>query len=279
MKVKTISRRIAAIGVVAVHFLIIVAGSLAAIGMPLQYRETSQSHLAERLWEQAIAAKGGRGALYGVRNLVVSARGDYPSRRLKKNQIRQEVLYVLPNKLWSWSDYRPDVFGLRIEMYNYDRSTKYVISDGEPNRELESINEVDRKTIDVLSSLLPYLPETKWLKPTVVGAKTGRVGRETVDIVETTVKGNRVDFAFDRKTHLPIRVSYYKRDKNKTFVTTIDLADYVEVGGIKLPQAVRYDDGTQDRKSYQFNVEYLEDIFTKPPDIDVGPEAWKKSIQ
>jgi len=49
----------------------------------------------------------------------------------------------------------------------------------------------------------------------------------------------------------------------------------VEVGGIKVPQTVRYDDGTQDKKSYRFNVEYKEDIFTKSPQIDAGREAWK----
>ena len=65
---------------------------------------------------------------------------------------------------------------------------------------MESINEVDRKNRDVLSSLLPYLPETKWLKPVLVEVKVGRIGLQTVDIVETIVKGARVDFALDRRT-------------------------------------------------------------------------------
>ena len=276
MKVDTMLLRIAAIGLVAVWFYIIAVGPV-TFGMPQTPRETAQSDLAERVWEQAIAAKGGREALYGVRNLVISARGDYSSRRLKKNQIRQEVLYVLPHKFWSWSDYRPDVFGLRIEMYDYERSTKYVISDGEPNHQLKPINEADRKNTDVLWSLLPYLHETKWLKPVLVGVKAGMVGQQTVDIVETTFKGRRVDFAFDRKTQLPIRISYYSTNKNetKTYVTAIDLADYVEVEGIKLPQTVRFYDGTQYKQSYQLNVGYKEDIFIKPPHIEAGPEAWK----
>lgn len=277
MKVNTMSLRIAATGFVAVYLLIISVGPV-TFGMPQTPRETAPLALAERLWEQAIAAKGGREALHRVRNLVVSARGDYPSRKLNKNQIHQEVLYVLPNKSWSWSDYRPDVFGLRIEMYNYERSTKYVISDGDPNRQLEPLNELDRKHKDVLWSLLPYLPETKWLKPVLVGAKTGRVGQQTVDIVETDINGKRVDFAFDRETHLPIRVSYYRTVKNKTYVTPIDLADYVEVGGIKLPRTVKYEDGSQDKKTYQFNVEYKDDIFTKPINIEAGPEAWRSSL-
>ena len=108
----------------------------------------------------------------------------------------------------------------------------------------------------------------------MLGVKAGKVGQQTVNIVEITVKSNRVDFALDPKTHLPIRVSYYSTD-NKTYVTTVDLADYIEVGGIKLPQTVRYDDGTQDKKSYQLNVGYKEDIFTKPTHIEAGAKAWK----
>ena len=278
MKISTMSVRLAALGFVAIYFQIIAIGPVASSGIPQTLttpRETSQSDLAERIWEQGIAAKGGRDALHGVSTLVVSARGDYRTRVLKRNTIRQEVLYVLPDKFWSWSDYRPDVFGLRIEMYNYERSTKYVISDGEPNRQLEPINEVDRKTRDLLWALVPYLPETKWLKPELVGAKAGRVGQQTVDIVETTVKGKRVDLAFDRKTHLPIRISYYSTYKNKTYVTAIDLANYVEVGGIKLPQTLSFDDGMQYQQSYKLNVGYKEDIFTKPTHIDAGREAWK----
>lgn len=264
--------------VVVICFHNVAKGPVATFGMPQMPstpRETSQLDPAAQLWEQTIAAKGGREALHGVRNLVVSARGDYPSRKLKKNQIRQEVLYVLPHKFWSWSDYRPDVFGLRITMYDYDRSMKYVIGDGDPNGPLEPITEVDRKNGNVLWALLPYLPETKWLKPALIGARAGTVEQQTVDIVETDVKGKRVDFAFDRKTHLPVRVSYYRTIKTKIYVTTIDLADYVEVGGIKLPQTVRYEDGTQDKRSYRLNVEYREDIFTKPTHIEAGPEAWK----
>ena len=242
---------------------------------PSTPRETSPSHLAETIWEQGIAAKGGREALFNVRNLVVSARGDYSSRRLKKNEVRQEVLYVLPDKFWAWTDYRPDVFGLRVEMYNYENSTKYVISEGEPNRQLEPIDEKDRKTRDLLWALLPYLPETKWLKPVLVGVQVGRVGKQTVDILETTVKGRRVDFAFDRQTHLPIRVSYYSTHRNKTYVTPIDLADYVEVGGIKLPQTLKHYDGTRNEERYQLNVGYNEDIFSKPTHIEAGPKAWK----
>lgn len=240
-----------------------------------KHEETQQPKEAERLWELAIAAKGGRIRLCSVRNLVISSRAEYRTGMLKTNQIRQETFYVLPNRLWSWSDLRPDVFGLRITMYNHDTNMKYIISEGEPKHMPEPITDKDKENRDLLSSLLPELLETKWSKPAMVKASIGRIGLRTVDIVETTVNGKRVDFALDRKTHLPIRVSYYDVIKGKAYITALDLSDYVEVSGIRVPQKVKYDDGTQYKQTYQFNVEYNEDIFIKPTTLEAGPEAWK----
>ena len=80
--------------------------------------EQDETREAERIWEQAIEAKGGRERLYAVRNAVVSSKGIYRTSRGKDNKIRQEEFYVFPDMFWAWSDYRPDVFGLRVEMVN-----------------------------------------------------------------------------------------------------------------------------------------------------------------
>lgn len=266
------SLRIAAISLIVICFLTIPVSPVAT-STP---QEPSQSTSVERIWEQGIAAKGGREALHGVRSFVITSQGEYRSRAVGKNKIRQEVIYALPDKFWSWSDYRPDVFGLRVQMYNYETSMKYTISEGDPYHPLEPIDEKDRSTRDIPWALMPYFLETKWLKPELLGVKEGRVGPYTVNIVETSVRGRRVDFAFDQKTHLPIRVSYYSTNKNgtKTYITTIDLADYVDIGGIKLPQTLKYYDGTKHKQRYQVNVGYNEDIFTKLTKIEDGLEVW-----
>jgi hypothetical protein len=250
-------------------------GTLQHIKLNDHVDPVKQSEEAVRLWEQAVAAKGGRERLHAVHNLVVSSRGKYLSRSLKKNQVRGETLFVLPNKYWDWDDYRPDVFGLRISMYDYDSNTKYVISDGDPNHTLEPITDKDKQRRNLLLSLLPYLTETKWLKPVITRVSSGRVGLQPVDIVQTTVEGKRVDFALDRKSHLPVRISYYSVDKNMTYLSTIDLSNYVDIGGIKMPQTVKSEDGTTYKQDYKLNVEYNENIFVKPPPIEAGPEAWK----
>lgn len=235
---------------------------------------TKQKDKAGRVWEKAIAAKGGRERLHSVRNVIMSTHGEYLTQSLKRNQVRGVTLFVFPNKYWDWDDYRPDVFGLRISMYNYDTNIKYVISDGEPNHPPEPITETRRNTA-LRNVQLSVLLESQWLKPTLVKASTGTVGLRPVDIVQTTVGGERVDFAFDRTTHLPVRVRYYDVVRGKTYVNVQSFSDYTEVGGIKVPQTIMHDDGSKYKASFQFNVEYQEDIFVKPPSISAGPNAWK----
>ena len=229
---------------------------------------------AQRIWEQAVAAKGGREHLSSVRNLVIYSRADYLSRRGKTNEVKLVGLYVLPNKSWVWSDLRPDVFGLTVEMYNYETNMKYVITPGDPHHPLEPIEPNEKRGSRALG-LAYYLLETKWLKPIPIKASAGKIGSKPVDIVQTTLNGQRVDFTLDRGTHLPAKVSYYTTDKNRTYVTELRLSDYVEINGIKVPQTITYHDGTKYKQSYQFNVEYDPEIFVKPPPLEAGPEAWR----
>lgn len=234
---------------------------------------------AVRVWEQAIAAKGGRNRLHAVRNMVISSHGEYKAYLLRENRFRREEIYVFPDKYWAWDDYRPDVFGLRVSMYNLETNMKYVISDGEPNCPLEPITnkerEVQRKILERIQ--LIHLLETQWVKPNLVKASVGNVGGRLVDIVQAEIGGRRVDFAIDRETHLPIRVSFYSLDRGETYVDNVDLSDYVEVEGIKMPRVVKPEGGTGERSSYQFNVEYNEEIFKKPPSLEAGPEVWRVS--
>lgn len=244
----------------------------------MKYHQAEQDQKeAERLWEQAIAAKGGRDRLNAVRNMVISTKKDTTG-LFTKSQVRREELLVFPNKYWFWDDNRPSIFGLVISMYDYDSNMSYVVSDGEPNRQLEPIKD-KRRDKALRNAQLSLLLETKWLKPTIVKARTGRVGLRSVDIVETVVEGERVDFAFDRKTHLPVRVSYYDVVNGKTYVNVQSFSDYMDVAGIKVPQTHEYTDGSKYRASFQFNVEYIENIFIKPPPIEAGPEAWRLKVK
>lgn len=49
------------------------------------YRQFNPQEEARHLWEQAIAAKGGRERLRAVRNKVASTHGEYMTRLFKRN--------------------------------------------------------------------------------------------------------------------------------------------------------------------------------------------------
>jgi len=246
-------------------------------------RQESTQQEVRRIWEQAIAAKGGRERLQAVQNLVISKVGNYPTSSGKTNTVRTEAFFVFPNKIWMWMDYRPDVLGLTVETYNFDSRVNYIITSDDPPPIPQAIRPSETSKSHT-HGLLSYLLETKWLKPELVSAKTERIRRRTVDVVRTTLRDDvegfspenkYIDFAFDRETHLLIRVSYYhKRGYEEVLDVAENLSDYTEVNGIKVPQKSEVG-GSIEKISIQINVPYNEDIFTKPPSVAAGPEAWK----
>lgn len=232
-----------------------------------------QQQEARQVWGQAIAAKGGRERLYAVRNVVVSSTGMYSTSRGKKSRIRQEELYVFPSKFWAWSDYRPDVFGLRVEMVNYDTKAHYIITPDAPNDQGRGMPSLGNQIMD---GQLYYLLETEWLKPALVEAAKGMAGPNPVDIVQTKVHDKRIDFAFDRQSHLLVQLrTYHTRDNKEIHDNTIDLSEYIEVNGLKVPGRVKYEGGVDYFVTFQFNVDYNEQIFVRPTAIEAEPEAWR----
>jgi hypothetical protein len=252
--------------------------------------QDSEKQRAQQLWEQAIAAKGGRGRLYAVRNIVISSAGSYKalqfkihpdgetkSRSLKRSGLFREELYVFPNKYWLWDDYRPSVFGLWVEMYDYTTRMKYVVTDGDPNHGLEPIEANDLNTDKgLIITQLMYLLESEWVRPKPLAVTTVRIGFRVFDVVQTEVNGARYDFTLDRKTHLPVRFTFYSQDLGRTFVHTNEMSDYSDVDGINVPLTWKAEDGHKEKSEVKFNVEYDEKIFLKPPPFEAGPEAWKK---
>ena len=120
----------------------------------------------------------------------------------------------------------------------------------------------------LLSTQLIFLLETEWVKPTIINSTSSRVGRRSVNVVETIVEGNRVDFVFDQKSHLPVQVRYY--DVPRTHA----MSDYTNVDGIMMPTKIDYGEGKY-KVRIELNVQYDESIFVKPPPMEAGPEAWR----
>jgi len=242
----------------------------------LKQSEQERQMEAERVWERAITAKGGRERLYGVRNIVVSSEAKYTHQR-KSYPINQEQLIVFPGKSWFWNDLRPDVFGLHVEMLNYETNMHYVVSPDDPHPVPEQIRGRQRGPEELfLYAQVLNLLETKWFKPTLNDATTETVGGREADVVQSRVLERRIDFMFDRQSHLLIRLRIYHIRNNKEVLDDcIDLTDYADVGGIKVAQTIKYEDGMEYRQTLQLNVEFEPEVFLRPTSIEAGPGAWR----
>lgn len=231
---------------------------------------------AERIWELGIVAKGGREKLIGIRSVFVSTESTYYL-GLKKITNRKETLYVLPNRWWIWDDHRPSVFGLEMTMYNLENGKKYYARQGEKDVQVDQLASNQKNTN--LSGLVFDLMETKWNRPTPEAVIKGKVGSQDVDIVQTSLWGQRIDFYLDIKTHLPAKIIAYK---DRIVNYQAEFSNYMEVDGIKMPSCfiLGGNNGAAKTKysiAYQFNVEYNESIFTTPPlPVESASEAWKK---
>ena len=238
---------------------------------------------AERLWELAIAAKGGRERLRAVNNLQISIR-EKVWYGLKRISYIAEDLYVFPGKYWQWNDQRGSVFGLGIQMYNQDRDINLWYTDrgdgGHLGRPTDLVHG-KAPLIRLYDVQLRYLMETKWVKPIPVSVQDAKVDGKSVRLVQTIVKGYptkdktdeiRIGFALDQKTHLPVEIIYYHRAvSGREFTGKVRLSDYVDVSGIKMPSKVN---GL--RSSHQINVDHDEQIFVREPNVGAGIQQWKK---
>jgi len=245
---------------------------------------------AKDLWEQVIAAKGGRERLFTVHNLVVSSQTKYsrPVRGFKEGQFTD--LFVLPDKWWSWGN----ELGLIIWTYDFGRQVGQEVWEESPALRTYSptipltdkaIVPFDKKD-DIrfrfvnrrfTQNQLIFLMETKWLQPTIVKSWTDRIDFKKVDVIESSYANQRFEFYIDRKTHLPVQVIIRTRieQTGRDVLDRFILGDYVEVAGIKFPQKVTR--GEKNKTSYQVNVDYDKSIFERPPTIDMGPDAWKRA--
>ena len=234
-------------------------------------QENSEQARARLVWEQAVEATGGRARLYAINNAVIVQHGELRFDLFRRNKTRQETLFVFPNKLWSWNDMRPSVFGLIIDLYDYDTSKHFTY----PPLIFPKEETLTKPPVggSLLYSFLPYLLETKWLQPVPVVSTPGKIGSHKVEIVRTTVNDRRVDFAFDQESHLPVQITYFSASKHNT---TIRLSHYKEVNGVKVPHVLKYYDGSVYKQEVKFNVEYDPDVFTKRPSPDAGSKAWMR---
>ena len=214
---------------------------------------------------------------------------------IKPSDIRSnhsEKLFVIPDKLFQWEDYRPGPLGLNVLVFDFGLSVAWELSDQwatprrmptKPNLNSGS-SSFDPKADSkykfnkerFLEHQLIYLMETKFLRPTLVGSRNGRLGWKKVYIIKASIGRERVDFYLDAKSHLLIRVVFVTRlESGQDHVDIINLSHYRDAAGIQMPHRVSWGSDEDNETRYQINVNYDPKLFERPPSVDMGPEAWK----
>ena len=237
---------------------------------------------AERLWELAIAAKGGRERLHSVNNLQISIR-EKVWYQLRRVPLIAEELYVFPDKSWEWEDQSKTIFGFSLKTYNRAQKIDFWYTDHGKGGNLGIVSDYvhgDGGLIHLYDVQLRYLMETKWVKPIPVSVQKEKRDGKWVDVVQTIIKGyptrdgtneERLAFALDQETHLPVMLIYTTVTFGKEYTGEVPLTDYVEVAGIQVPSKV-YDL----RTTYQINVDYDDNVFIREPNVAAGIKQWEK---
>ncbi|HEX8500931.1 MAG TPA: hypothetical protein VF659_10105 [Pyrinomonadaceae bacterium] len=225
-------------------------------------REGSREE-AERLWELAVAAKGGRERLHSVNSLLLTTGSrKYPL----------VDLYAFPGKLWRWSRL-PAPFDLSVNMLNAERRAAYATSGNSPASPRRLGDDAVRGFQSFVDEAqLYFLLETRWQRPVPVAASEGEAGGRRADVVRVAVGDKQADYFLDRKTHLPLKIVFPARDNARRYFAA---KDYADVGGVMLPLKVSYGGGFSPY-AYVLNPDYDPNIFERPPTIDAGIEAWRR---
>jgi hypothetical protein len=250
-----------------VLFILLLPASAIADEIP-EYQNTQQ---VQDLWEQAVAAKGGREQLERVNSLLISYREtvrNFLGVVVHRGDV--ERLYVFPDKMWGWDDGLPPPFRLTVNLLDIGRDRRCTLYKGAaapicgPARQGSAPPDEGLVQVQLL-----YLMESRWVKPTPVGVTKDKIGFQQVDVLHARFQDKRVDYFLDRKTHLPIRVSiFYGASERPTI--SFELSDYAPVGGVLMP-------GKQKRAkiNFQINPPYDETIFTRPPSFEAGPRGFR----
>jgi len=231
---------------------------------------------ANQIWEQAIIAIGGRDRILSIKNI------------LTRDTNRPLVaLDVLPDKYWDWSK-NSQPLGTVVSTHNFATNIGYIVKSDEywPSYPLTGVS----KEL-YLAGMLNRLLETKWIKPTLLGAETTVINKKPYDIVclEITFPKNQKDnelvrvrheYVFDKVTHLLFRDIRYFTQKEGGGNYFEEYSNYKEVKGVKMATSYfgRYSNGGVAPKVesiIDLDVEYRKDLFDKQPSIKDGKDGWK----
>ena len=257
----------------------------ACCGMPLLHSAVMSATVeaARRHWEEAVQAKGGRAVLAGVTALLKRTESAYRI-GFRRAKVYTSQLYAFPDRVWYWNDQSSTVFGAHVDVVNLRTRECYRAWRDETR---DSINNLQRGEIWLLTIQATVLLESRWFKPAIIGLSDGadsEADKKTIGI-KASFGGYPLRYYFDRRTMLPTIVDIYQSATMAypgTRLKRIELNDYRHVGGVLLPHDVT--EQLADMRfptdvSYVLNPEYRASILSEPPTFAAGADGWRPSNQ
>jgi hypothetical protein len=227
---------------------------------------------ARELWEQAVAAKGGRDKLRGITSLYVAS--------VLPGGDRDYGFYIFPNYSFDYSYWRSRE-STNIKVYNAKRAITWWLprESAIPRKSLP-----DDGSSNIIAQFM-YLMVTSWLDPKPLRTRKERIGLKGVDVVEVDANGWRVDYYLDPKTFLPIQVvSAYGALSHEAgeMEQVVRLDDYSSVDGVMMARKLSYSYTYANARrtwtehvNYELNPPYDPQFFEQPPTVRTTPESWR----
>lgn len=251
-------------------FLALVALSNST-GKPIHLGGTEKQQ-AQAIWEQVIAAKGGRENLYQVESFA----------RLDTTEGKKSSdLYVFPNRFFRYAATAHPEFEAIVQMFNFEKKIGYTVWGAFTPPRVDKKDPIDEKLRSYFRSVFVYLLETKWLKAQPLRPIKGKIGQQEVSGVEVflpgfypTDRGTIYSVYLDANTHLPIRFV----DRMVAFDAVsdpVDYRNYKSIKGIMMQTEVNSGNGWSSCP-VEINPDYDPKVFERVPDMNAGPYQWRK---
>jgi hypothetical protein len=257
----------------------------ALLSVALTHAHASQTdqQTAAAIWEQAIAAKGGRERLAAIHSFAIHEKTvfNHPVAGIAAGKVDQ-VVCVLPDRWWEFLDYRPGKMGYSVTSADARTGLGWSTMGG-PARPYLRPNTGLAHRLRRLQYV--YFLETSAVRPTPTRASRVRRGFRAVDRIEAAFDVDIIVVDLDVDTHLPIRVETItpntlppprpgmKPPGDTKFV--YELSQYEGIGGIKVPTRLKLG-GDTTRAQVEINPDYEPSIFTTPPSPDATADSWKR---
>lgn len=244
----------------------------------------AEQQAATVLWESALAAKGGRDRLTAVRSFAIRETGTFkhPVRGVASGVVDQ-IVCALPHGWWEFADYRPGEMGYSVRVADAAAGSGWASSGGAPPAPFRRPDTFIGFRMRLLQVV--YFLETSAVRPKPVSASRVKLRSRAIDRVVVRIDDDPVTVYLDATTHLPLRIEAIYRttlppprpDVRPSGGVTYrqDLEHYTDIGGLRLPSAIRRGDDRFD-VHIEVNPDYDPSIFTGPPAPDSGIDAWRR---